>query len=164
MNLTENEYADRYEKIVEKLCLCEGLASSAYVLYGIAIDRAERNVVICPGPNGAYFTKIATLAEMSGHLYGRENLLEGTSRPHMFINELQMYVEYFKKQALKEHTPKHEKYLSVFKENLLSGIEYYKQLNDEMVDETEAAHKDFLLSLFYFESELHQFASAEAAF
>ncbi|MES2765959.1 MAG: hypothetical protein V4642_08830, partial [Bacteroidota bacterium] len=161
MNLTENEYESRYEKIVEKLCLCEGLASSAYVLYGIANRRAERNVVICPGPNAAYFTKIATLAEMAGHIYGRDNLLKGMYRPHMFINELQMYVDYFKKQSLKELTPKHEKYLAVFKENLLAGIEYYKMLLKDMPDETEAAKEDFLLGLFYFESELNQFTAVE---
>jgi len=153
MNLTENEYAARYEKIVEKLCLCEGLASSAYVQYGIAKRRGERYVVICPGPNAAYFTKVSTLAEMTGHIYGRENLLKGTYRPHVFINELQMYVDYFKKESLKELTPKHANYLNTFKNNLLAGIEYYKNLSDEMLAHSEK--EDFLLNLKSFENELN---------
>ncbi|HYF02374.1 MAG TPA: hypothetical protein VEC36_03285 [Patescibacteria group bacterium] len=161
MNLTEEEYSRRYAKIVEKVCLCEGLAASAYLLYGIAHRRAERSVVICPGPNGAYFTKIASLAEMTGHIYGFENLVKGTYRPHVFINELQLYVDYFKKECLKELTPRHEKYLATFKENLLFGIEYYKKLFEELSIETKSVREHFLLSLYYFESELNQLTNAQ---
>jgi hypothetical protein len=162
MNLTETEYKTRYDKIVEKLCLCEGLASSAYVQYGIAKRNGEKHVVICPGPNAAYFTKIATLDEMTGHIYGRENLLKTIYRPHVFYNELEMYMDYFTKEALKEQTPKHAKYLETFKNNLLGGIEYYKNLVGDLVLETETAKGDLYTKLLLCENTLREYSPVAA--
>jgi len=53
------------------------------------------------------------------------------NRPHMFIKELKMYVDYFstKVDEFKESfSVKQEKYLNTFQNNMNEGIEYYHQL------------------------------------
>ena len=80
------------DKLAEKECLCEGLSNSTYLANEITPDSPRRGVSICPGPNLAYFNKIASMKEMVGHIYGKNNLLEGIKRPNLFIKELHMYV------------------------------------------------------------------------
>ncbi|MBX0332309.1 hypothetical protein K3G39_03580 [Pontibacter sp. HSC-14F20] len=132
LGLTETEYKAREAKVLEKECLCEGLANTALVKLGIARKAvASRPVAICPGPNLAYFSNIFKLQEMVDHIYGRVNVLNHTYRPHVFINELNMYVQYWKnkKAELQETmTDKQEKYLQSFWQNLQQGIAYYKEL------------------------------------
>ena len=57
----------------------------------------------------------------------------------MFINELQLYIDFFAKEA-KESLPNPNKstieYLDLVKTNLLNGIEYYKTLIPKLVKET----------------------------
>jgi hypothetical protein len=68
---------------------------------------------------------------MVDHIYGRVNLLKDSNRPHVFINELKLYVNYLKKdiEAQKsELSDKKQKQLERFKEQLLIGISYYHQL------------------------------------
>jgi hypothetical protein len=77
---------------------------------------------------------------MVGHIYGRVQLLAETHRPNMFINELQLYIEYLKhelQRKIDNFGAKESKYFSTFKENLLDGIEYYKSLIPKLVLETE---------------------------
>lgn len=132
LGLTETEYKAREAKVLEKECLCEGLANTALVKLGIARKAvASRPIAICPGPNLAYFSNIFKLQEMVDHIYGRVNVLNNTYRPHVFINELNMYVQYWKnkKAELQETmTDKQEKYLQSFWQNLQQGIAYYKEL------------------------------------
>ncbi|WP_449436362.1 hypothetical protein [Pedobacter steynii] len=59
--------------------------------------KENKAVSICPGPNIAYFSKQYSLAEMVGHIYGRNNLLKGINRPNIFIKEFGLYVDYLKK-------------------------------------------------------------------
>ncbi|WP_461489777.1 hypothetical protein [Pontibacter sp. HJ8] len=131
LGLPEHEYKAEEAKVLAKECLCEGLASTALIKAGITRKASPRQVAICPGPNMAYFSNIFKLQEMVDHIYGRVNILNNTYRPHMFINELRMYVEYWKnkKAELQETmTDKQEKYLQSFWENLQQGIAYYKEL------------------------------------
>jgi hypothetical protein len=119
---------DALTAITEKDCLCEGLGASTLLKTGIPLSHNLPAVTICPGPNLAYFSGIFSLTEMVGHIYGRINILNSLHRPNMFINELHLYVDYFKKR-LENNTalsPKQEKYLQTFKANLLEGIQYYK--------------------------------------
>ena len=84
-----------------------------------------------PGPNLAFFSQTYTLQQMVDHIYGRFNALNNTYRPHMFINELHMYIDYWKKkkyEQLDALTEKQQKYLQTFWQNLQEGIGYYKQL------------------------------------
>jgi hypothetical protein len=88
-------------------------------------------VSICPGPNMAYYSKIMTLKNITDHIYGRDNMITRTDRPHMFIKELSLYMEYLKNKLesfKKDVNKKDEKYLLTFSSNLNEGILYYKHL------------------------------------
>jgi len=119
-----------YKRITEKDCLCEGLAASVLVKDGVPLSHNLSAVTICPGPNLAYFSGIFSLSEMVGHIYGRLNILNATYRPNMFINELNLYIDYYKKklEAGISLNVKQIRGLHTFKVNLLEGIEYYKNL------------------------------------
>ncbi|MCD0489238.1 hypothetical protein LPB86_13440 [Pedobacter sp. MC2016-14] len=125
------QHQEQYAAITEKICLCEGLCAAAYLKNGVLKPRESKAVSICPGPNLAYFSGIYTLKEMVGHIYGRVNLLDEVSRPNLFINELQLYIEYLKKDIaaqLNTFTEKKSKYFVKFAEQLQQGIAYYKTL------------------------------------
>ena len=118
-------------KVLAKECLCDGLSNSATQLFTASKKAATKAVAICPGPNLAYFSGIFKLQEMVDHIYGRFNALNNTYRSHMFVNELKMYVDYWKKkkeEQLHTLTDKQYKYLQSFWDNLQEGIQYYKQL------------------------------------
>lgn len=123
-------YLAEEAKVLAKECLCEGLANSALHLFNIGKKAASKAVSICPGPNLAYFSGIFKLHEMVDHIYGRFNALNNTYRPHMFVNELSMYINYWKNkkaEQLETLTEKQYKYLQTFWDNLQQGIQYYKQ-------------------------------------
>ena len=121
------EYNKRKVKITEKSCLCVGLANAAYIENDIEIKGEEQGIVICPGPNLAYFDKEVSLAEMVRHIYGNTSILGKKNRPNIFVNELKTYVDYLKKEieevAFEISTAKIKK-LNLFKNNLLEGIDY----------------------------------------
>jgi hypothetical protein len=124
--LAAEEYRLKYESIVEKLCLCEGLTASAYRKNNMLKPKENNAVAICPGPNVAYFSGVFSLDEMVKHIYGKLNLLPGSHRPNMFINELNLYVDYLKKDIethLNDLSDKKAKYFTKFNEQLLQGIE-----------------------------------------
>ena len=94
-----DEYQKEYDKAVEKVCLCEGLVVPALEVNKIETANYSNAVSVCPGPNLAYFSKIATLKEMVDHIYGRMNLITDSARPNMFIKELKLYIDYFSKKV-----------------------------------------------------------------
>lgn len=119
------------DKLAEKECLCEGLSNSTYLANEITPDSPRQGVSICPGPNLAYFNKIASLKEMVDHIYGKINLLEGVKRPNLFMKELSMYVDYLEKRVEELRHAKDEKqasYYRTFRKNMQDGIGYYKDL------------------------------------
>ena len=131
--LSEENYTKKFEEITEKSCLCIGLANASLLDLGLEIKGEEQGVVICPGPNIAYFTKEVSLNEMIDHIYGRTNLIETKDRSHFFIKELSMYIDHFNKEKLNyevEPTSIKLKKLNKLKENLLEGIAYYQSLFD----------------------------------
>ncbi|MDO9036843.1 MAG: hypothetical protein Q7U59_00670 [Lutibacter sp.] len=147
-NLSESDFAEKANKITEKACLCEGLANAAFFNYGIERKGEKQGVAICPGPNMAYFTKDLSLKEMVNHIYGRANVIETNNRPHMFIKELAMYVDYFSNKVEEfsdSFNVKNQKYLNAFQSNLNDGIEYYHQLFSDSKIYFEA-NKEGLLS------------------
>jgi len=119
------------DKLTEKECLCEGLTNSTYLANEITPDSPRQGVSICPGPNLAYFNKIASLKEMVDHIYGKFNLLEGTKRPNLFVKELHMYVDYLENRLEELRHAQDEKqasYYRTFRKNMQDGISYYKDL------------------------------------
>src|SRR5690606_5439740 len=51
IELSTADYQKRFDAIVEKTCLCEGLAASAYLKYDTLKPKENPAVSICPGPN-----------------------------------------------------------------------------------------------------------------
>ncbi|MEO6834051.1 MAG: hypothetical protein ABI378_15260 [Chitinophagaceae bacterium] len=136
--LPELELEKAIAKVEEKDCLCEGLTASVQLKNDMAIPHKLDAVAICPGPNLAYFSGVFSLQQMVGHIYGRENLLNKVPRPNMFINELQMYITYLKKEMAEgpsnEKTQRHHQ---KFQNNLLAGIQYYRGIAPEWKDGEE---------------------------
>jgi hypothetical protein len=136
-NLPQQDYIKLLNDIHAKECLCVGLSNSASLVYDKPFLKKLPSVTICPGPNIAYFSEITTLQQMTDHIYGRIDLLSQVARPHMFIKELQLYINYLAEQLEKVgEDEKHNKYCGLFGQNLLAGIDYYKTLNlgEETID------------------------------
>ncbi|WP_312078860.1 hypothetical protein [Chryseobacterium sp.] len=128
--ISESEFNKRKNEITEKACLCVGLVNAAYMENEMKIKGEKQGVVICPGPNLAYFDKEISLTEIIKHIYGKTNILSKSYRPNIFINELKMYVDYFNKNS-KENIDRKEqlsKKLKNFRQNLINGIDYYENL------------------------------------
>lgn len=127
----EQAYREAAAAIVEKDCLCEGLAAPAVLTNGIPPRHNMKAVTICPGPNLAYFSGVISLKNMVRHIYGKANVLNALFRPNLFVNELSLYVDYLKKEIDKQQavfTDKQARYFSTFRDNLLNGIQYYRTL------------------------------------
>lgn len=132
--LPYEEMKDQFKAIVEKVCLCVGLANGALIDKGEKVNSVTKGVAICPGPNTAYFKKVVSLKEMVDHIYGRIDLVALKHRPNMFIKELELYVDYIKNKInenIKEQSAKQDKYIQKFIRNLEDGISYYEELFDE---------------------------------
>lgn len=157
MALPENEFRARIQGVVEKSCLCEDLAPlppDGIVGNETATSQA---VAICPGPNLAYFSRIATLEEMVGHIYGRIQLITVSDRPNLFVNELRLYVEYLQREIrrrLGSVTANEHRYLVTFRKNLQDGISYYRSLLPRMARETERYREIIATQLREIELEL----------
>ena len=130
-NMSSENFKKKKFSITEKACLCVGLANASYLENDIKIKGQAQGVIICPGPNMAYFDQEVSLSKMIQHIYGNANVLQNTHRPNMFVKELTMYVDYLKKEILdisNEITTAQIKKLNAFKNNLLDGISYYEEL------------------------------------
>ncbi len=124
------------ESVLAKSCICHDLGGGVALKNGL---DPRATPAICCGPNIVNFSKIATLEEMVGHIYGRTSLLTNPNRPHMFVRELALYVDFLRKEIEKSALDLSSytfKYLCQFKENLLDGIEYYRRLAGQFVEET----------------------------
>ncbi len=158
-NLDQTIFEAKSKQITDKTCLCEGLANAAVINYNMTHKGEDQGVAICPGPNMAYFSKELSLKEMVSHIYGKSNVVSTTSRPHMFIKELSMYVDYFsnKVEEFKDtFSKKQEKYLNTFKNNLNDGIEYYQILFSNTLNNFEVSNDQLLLELVHLKNELFE--------
>ncbi len=158
-------FKERFLEIVRKACICHELGDSSRINYKISKNGniPQRFPAVCPGPNIAYFSKITSFAEMVGHIYGRTNILNDTHRPNMFIKELQLYVDYFMNEVKKcapKATEKQIEYLNEFKNNIVDGINYYKELFPKMVEETQEYRQTALNELQFFKAKLDAFIDA----
>jgi len=130
-NLPPSKYEKQYSKIVDKSCLCLGLASSAFVSHNLNQGSKEAGVSVCPGPNLAYFSNTFSMKEMIDHIYGRINIMFRKDRPNLFVKELKIYIDYLKDKISEVENPFSNKdmdYFLKFTNNLEDGINYYKSL------------------------------------
>ena len=135
------------KSVVAKACVCHEVGGTALLKKNI--DPSAKPAVCC-GPNIVNFSKLATLQEMVSHIYGRLSLLTNPDRPHLFIRELAIYVDHlrdeFEKYSL-DLSSRAPKYFREFKDNLLSGIEYYRSRAEHFLDEKRVGFLDDLRSL-----------------
>ncbi|MGB5499366.1 MAG: hypothetical protein WBM77_10595 [Maribacter sp.] len=142
--VSKKEYKKRFEKIVDKSCICVGLGTSALLVNKIDTKTEGTGVSICPGPNMAYFSNLMSLKEITDHIYGRANVISRDDRPNMFVKELTIYIDYLKnkiEEAKDSINKKQENYLNTFAKNLNEGISYYESLfnaSKEAFKETNA--------------------------
>jgi len=152
------EFERQLETITEKVCLCEGLCSSTYQKIGILKPKESKAVAICPGPNLAYFSRVYSLDEMIGHIYGKVDLLWKVKRPNFFIKELDLYINYLNieiKTLLKDANDKKQVQLVKFKTQLLNGIDYYKYLFSQFSSQNILFNTKFYQPLLLAESRLN---------
>ncbi|MHC4993510.1 MAG: hypothetical protein ACYTGQ_00505 [Planctomycetota bacterium] len=155
------------DKVVAKSCICYDLSGAAAQRHGLD-STVSPSPAVCPGPNIVNFSRVASLDEMIGHIYGRLNLMAKPERPHMFIKELRLYVDYLRQKisdladareladANGETEPKTEtgqslddilEGLQQFKANLTEGIGYYRRQAERLIEEQRERFLDDLSSL-----------------
>lgn len=145
LELSDTEYNSQMTNITDKACICVGLGTSALMINDVERKVEGDAVSICPGPNMAYYSKITSLEDMVGHIYGKNNVMVRTDRPHMFIKELGLYLKYLRNKIDKTTNVlnrKEIKYFNNFTKNLGEGIEYYKSMFTNMkgkFEETKAS-------------------------
>jgi len=130
-SLSKVEYDKEKNKITEKSCLCVGLANASYLENEIEIKGQQQGIVVCPGPNLAYFDREVSLSDMVKHIYGTTQVMDDLKRPNMFIKELNLYINYLKNEILEytsEVSAAQIKKWNVFKNNIIEGINYYQNL------------------------------------
>jgi NAD(P)H-dependent flavin oxidoreductase YrpB (nitropropane dioxygenase family) len=134
-DLSEREYQQQKEDVLSKECLCVGLSNAAPLNYEVLFLKKQKAVTICPGPNIVNFSKLSTLREMSDHIYGRSNLMHQTGRPHMFVREIELYIDFLEQQITRTQNPEKRmlKKWETFCNNLIEGVNYYAELAEKQV-------------------------------
>ncbi len=148
-HLSKIDFKPRFDKIVEKSCLCVGLATSALLVNDLD-TKGKDGVSICPGPNMAYFSKLMNLKEITDHIYGRTNVISRNDRPNMFVKELTLYLDYLKtkiEETSSSLNRKQEKYFMNFSKNLNDGIDYYQNMFEGVKDKFEDTKENVLEDL-----------------
>lgn len=131
--LPEEDYQAQLQKVLEKECLCVGLSNASAIRYNTEFVKHQHAVNICPGPNIAWFNKEVSLQTMVDHIYGRTSILSNNSRPHMFLAELHLYLNYITEQLEEGNNKDKLKYYNGYCLNIAEGINYYRRLAEEAV-------------------------------
>jgi len=156
LDLPEAEYKKQLDSVLTKECLCVGLSNAASICYNEPFLKKQHAVNICPGPNIVNFSRIVSLQTMTDHIYGRTNLVTNEMRPHMFIAELYLYIDYMREQieddVQHEQFDKKKKYYTSFCQNLRDGISYYRKLAVEF----NKGREEFIDLLDHVEIELDE--------
>ena len=158
-NEDDTDYEEARGMALEKSCLCEGLTVSALNIHDIRPPKLSKAVAVCPGPNLAYYSRISTLRQMVDHIYGRLNLVTDPERPHMFVKELELYIDYYYrllKNSIATVPAKTEEYLQNFANNLMEGIRYYRGILPDLQEESASMRRRISEELELLEERLYQ--------
>jgi hypothetical protein len=134
-DFSDEQFAAAKKSVLDKACICHDLAGGTTLKYNI---NPEATPAVCAGPNIVNFNKLATLEEMVAHIYGRLSLITNSERPHMFIKELMLYMDYLRNEAKRvslKVSPRSRGYFDNFRGNLMAGIDYYHRLACEFIEE-----------------------------
>lgn len=141
LNLPEQELHVQVAEVLKKECLCIGLSNSAAINYSETFVKKTEAVTICPGPNIVNFSKVVSLKTMVDHIYGRADIITSVNRPHMFIAELHLYIDYLKEKLIADYNKgelmKMKKYYASFCKNIHEGISYYRAIACKISDSVE---------------------------
>jgi hypothetical protein len=134
-----------------KACLCGDLAGTAEIKLGIDPNATP---LICPGPNAVYFNRKVSFTEIVDHVYGRGNVLSAESnRPHVFLNEFEIYVDYLEHERREGPTTSvRQKWLERYRQGLENGIAHLREL---VADGWIANGSEFLVTLGRIEARFH---------
>ena len=142
-----DEYQIKYEKIVEKSCICVGLSTATLKVNNLDTKIEGDGVSVCPGPNMAYYSKTVSLKHMIGHIYGEHNIMTRTDRPNMFVKELGLYLDFLRNKISDSKVgfnKRQAKYLNTFVTNLQSGIDYYYDLFNGVSSDFETKRQEII--------------------
>jgi len=132
LDLPKPVYEKQLQEVQDKECLCVGLSNAAAISYNHVFVKKQPAVNICPGPNLVNFSSIVSLQTMTDHIYGRANIISNSNRPHLFIAELKLYIDYLKEELQSDMqaglADKKKKYYTSFFKNMREGIAYYRNL------------------------------------
>ncbi len=145
--LGDEQRQEARQAVLAKACLCHDLAGGATLNYGL---DPQATTSVCPGPGILSFKRVASLEEMVGHIYGRLNLIANARRPHMFLQELKLYVDQLGRDLRKisdDMARRPQGQLETFRENLLEGIDYYRDLARQFIGEQRARFLEELKAL-----------------
>jgi len=144
-HLTDKQMEIVKELVLSKSCLCYDLAGGA--TRRLKVDTAIPTAV-CAGPNVVNYDREFTLEEMADHIYGRgKNLVCNESRPHMFIREAELYLDYFEREKLKNfigYKKLKPEYFETYQENLRNGLQYYEKLSSHLPEKDRASFEQGL--------------------
>ncbi len=134
--LDEQTIEETLHRLGEKDCLCEGLTNAVRLKNNLPLVQKLTAVSICPGPNLAWFKGTFSLQEMVDHIYGRTSIINHENRPHMFLNEFKLYIDYLERlvnEFLKAggNDKQQRRYIQKYVSNLHAGAAYYRQLANE---------------------------------
>lgn len=150
------------KRVLEKACICHELGHATLKKYNIPINKNGGAPAVCPGPNAAFFSKTFSLSEMIDHIYGKIDLMDPIRRSNMFVHELGMYFNYLKKEITDAVPLIQEcnlRYLQGFAKNLVDGIQYYRDLVDQLSEETEQYKENMRKELYSLKKSLDEFFS-----
>jgi hypothetical protein len=156
-DVPEDRRAALREGVLLKSCICHDLAGGATLDSGI---DPKATPAVCCGPNIVNFSRVATLDEMVGHIYGRLSLLDGRPRPHMLLREVGLYIDFLRSELDKARhglATCAPGYVGEFVANLQAGIDHYRELAPQLaLGETDG----FQAELDRLEQELRDLESS----
>ena len=145
--LSEEQLHAARQAVLNRTCACHDLGGSVTQLHNI---QPPATPLVCPGPNIADFSKVSSLEEMIDHIYGRGATITRADAPHLFVREIRIYLEYLRKELNRFSiglSTKTRRYFAEFKENLLSGVEYYAGLVEQRAEDLPRRFRQHLQDL-----------------
>ena len=134
-DLTNEQCAMLKDDVLAKSCLCHDLGGNVTRPYGI---DPEASPAVCCGPNIRYFSKLTTLEEMVDHIYGRISLLTNMERPHIFVQEITIYIQHMETEIERfclKISDKKIQYFEEFRQHLLNAVDCYTKIAKETAEE-----------------------------
>jgi hypothetical protein len=130
LDLPESEKERLRAAVMDHSCICDHLGNGARIALGLA-QESDAPQAICPGPNLAWFNRTYSLQEMVDHIYGRGPSLVPPHRPHVFAQELELYVDYYEKLVRNGNTGEGDaRYRAKFRQNLEESMAFLLQVAD----------------------------------